>query len=148
MKRLFFVAPLLLALMLFSSCSVELVTIEECEWKMSAIMTDSGDSLQNANDLVVAVGEPDEAYPDAEIMELTLSAQNGELRLTDVTNGIAYSGSYKVSRITLKSIEYEITIEGIEGYATVAQTKYYDGSETPTLPISMGEYALYFVPND
>ena len=111
-------------------------------------MSNSGDSLQNANDFVIVVGEPDEVYPDAKIIELTLTAQNGELILTDVTNGKTYNGIYNVSRKTIKSIDYEITIDGIKGYATVAQTKYYDGSETPTLPINLGDYALYLVQND
>ena len=59
-----------------------------------------------------------------------------------------YLTTYKVSGKTVNSIDYEITVEGIKGYATVAQTKYYDGSERPTLPINLGNYALYFVSND
>ena len=66
----------------------------------------------------------------------------------DSTNNQTYIGTYKVSRKTVNSIDYEITINGIKGYATVAQTKYYDGSEEPTLPINLGNYALYFVPKD
>ena len=148
MKRLLFVIMLLLALMIFSSCNRELISIEQCEWKMSAVMSNSGDSLQNANDFVIVVGEPDKAHPNAKIIELTLSAQNGNLILTDVTNNKTYNGTYKLLRKTPKSIDYEITIDGIKGYATIAQTKYYDGSETPTLPINLGDYALYFTPNN
>ena len=146
MKRLIFAIPLLVALLIFSSCSAELVSIEECEWKMSAIMSNTGDSLQNASDFVIAVGEADEIHPNAKIIEMTLIAQNGELILTDATNGNTYNGTYSVSRKTPKSIDYEIVIDGVKGYATVAKTKYYDGSEIPTLPINLGEHALYFVP--
>ena len=35
-------------------------------------------------------------------------------------------------------------IDGKNGYATVAMTKYYDGTEEPTLPISRGTYSIYF----
>ena len=148
MKRLLLVISLLVSLVILSSCNTELVAIEECEWKMSAVMSDSGDSLQNANDFVIAVGEADEIHPDAKVVELILTAKNGKLTLTDSTNGKTYIGTYKVSGKTINSIDYEITVEGIKGYATVAQTKYYDGSERPTLPINLGNYSLYFVSND
>ena len=148
MKRFLAIIPLLLALIFFSSCSTELIYIEDCEWKMRTVMSNSGGSLQNGNDFVIVVGEPDEVYPDAKIIELTLTAQNGELILTDATNGKTYNGTYNVSRKTIKSIDYEITIDGIQGYATISKTKYYDGSETPTLPINFGNYALYFIPNN
>lgn len=57
-----------------------------------------------------------------------------------------FTGSYKVQQKTPKGTDYEITIDGIEGYATVAPTEYYDGSKVPTLPINLGDYALYFIP--
>jgi hypothetical protein len=42
-------------------------------------------------------------------------------------------------------IDYEITIDGKNGYATVAMTKYYDGTEEPTLPINLGTHSIYFL---
>ena len=30
------------------------------------------------------------------------------------------------------------------GYATVAMTKYYDGTEEPTLPKNLGTHSIYF----
>lgn len=148
MKRLLAIITLLLALVIFSSCNTKLVPIEECEWKMSAVMSNNGNTLENANDFVIAVDKADEAHPNAKIVEMTLTAQDGKLVLTDVTNGKTYTGTYTVLRKTPKSIDYEITLDGIIGYATVAQTKYYDGSEIPTLPINLGNYALYFVPSN
>ena len=147
MKRLVYLLSILLILSIFSSCTMDLVSIEDCTWKMRAIMSNNGDSLQNANDFVIVVGAPDPIHPDAEIIELTLTAKNGELILSDITNDKTYKGTYKVRQRTYGSIDYDITIDGISGYATVSQTKYYDGSEVPTLPINLGEYALYFSPN-
>ena len=147
MKRLLCVISMLLILSIFSSCTMDLVSIEDCTWKMSAIMSNSGDNLQNSNDFVIVVGTPDEIYPNAKIVELILTAQNGELIVTDVTNSKTYKGTYKVRQRTYISIDYDITIDGISGYATVSKTKYYDGSEVPTLPITLGEYSLYFIPN-
>lgn len=48
--------------------------------------------------------------------------------------------------INAKGTNYEITIDGLTGYAMVAPTEYYDGSEVPTLPINLGDYSLYFIP--
>ena len=41
--------------------------------------------------LVVAVGEADERYPDAEIVDMTLTAKDGEITITDTTNGKTYN---------------------------------------------------------
>ena len=35
-------------------------------------------------------------------------------------------------------------IDGKNGYATVAMTKYYDETEEPTLPINLGTHSIYF----
>ena len=35
-------------------------------------------------------------------------------------------------------------IDGKNEYATVAMTKYYDGTEEPTLPINLGTHSIYF----
>ena len=101
---------------------------------------------QNEDELVVAVGEEDDIHPNAKIMDLKLDAEDGSITITDATNNMTYSGTYKVQKKTPKGTDYEVTIDGIKGYATVAPTEYYDGSEVPTLPINLGEYSLYFTP--
>ena len=53
MKRLLAIIPLLLALVIFSSCNTKLVSIEECEWKMSAVMSNNGNTVENANAYVI-----------------------------------------------------------------------------------------------
>ena len=35
-------------------------------------------------------------------------------------------------------------IDGKNGYATVAMTKYYDVTEEPTLPTNLGTHSIYF----
>ena len=40
--------------------------------------------------------------------------------------------------------ETKVTIDGKEGYATVAMTTYADGTEEPTLPINLGTHSIYF----
>ena len=67
-----------------------------------------------------------------------------KLTITDATNSKTYEGTYKVAKKTPDVIDYEITIDGKNGYATVAMTKYYDGTEEPTLPINLGTHSIYF----
>ena len=66
------------------------------------------------------------------------------LLITDATNSKTYEGTYKVVKKTPDGIDYEITIDGKNGYATVAMTKYYEGAESPTLPINLGSHSIYF----
>ena len=145
MKRLLCVFTLIFSL-LFSSCGANLISIEDCDWKMRAVMSTSVEEGSVENDFIIAVGAADDVHPDAKIVDLTLSAKDGKLTVTDSTNGKTYDGTYKVTKRTQKSIDYEISINGVIGYATVANTTYYGGDEMPTLPINIGDYALYFVP--
>lgn len=147
MKRIFPTIFLLLSLtFIFSSCTSETISIEDYEWKMRTVMSGNIETAQNEDALIVAVGEPDELYPEAKIVDLTLIAKEGKITITDKTNNKTYTGTYKVQQKTPKGTDYEITINGQDGYATVAPTEYYDGSEVPTLPINLGEYSIYFVP--
>ena len=97
---------------------------------------------------VIFVGEANELYPDAEIVDLALTAKDGEITITDTTNGKTYNGTYEVIQQTPKGTDYEIMIDGATGYAAAAPTEYYDGSEIPTLPINIDGYSLYFIPNE
>ena len=117
-------------------------------WKMRTVMSNDVEAAQIEYELVVAVGEEDDIHPNAKIVKIKLVAKDGTITITDATNNKTYRGTYKVQQKTPKGIDYEVTIDGITGYATVAPTEYYDGSEVPTLPINLGEYSLYFIPNN
>lgn len=145
MKRVLSTVFLLLSLtLLFSSCATKNISIEDYEWQMRTVISGDIETSQNEDSLVVAVGEPDELYPDAKIVDLILIAKDGKITINDETNNKTYNGTYKVQQKTPKGNVYEVTINGQDGYATVAPTEYYDGSEIPTLPINLGEYGLYF----
>ena len=148
MKRL--LSALLMPLIVFalSACNADVVAIEDYEWKMRTVMSNDTEVAQYQDELVVAVGESDELYPDAKIVDLTLIAKDGEITVMDTTNGKTYSGTYEVMQKTPKGTDYEIIIDGATGYATVAPTEYYDGSEIPTLPINIDGYSIYFIPKE
>ena len=146
MKKVIFVLLSLSLIIALSACGGDVVAIEDYEWKMRTVMRNDIEVAQNEDELVVAVGEEDDIHPNAKIVDLKLVAKDGTITVTDVTNNKTYSGTYKVQRKTPKGTDYEVTIDGVKGYATVAPTEYYDGSEVPTLPINLGEYSLYFIP--
>ena len=140
MKRtisiLILIATLTIAL---SACGMGKVKIEDYEWKMRTIMHGEDNQV-----VVDAVGEDDPAHPEAKIIDMTLTAKDGKITITDHTNNKTYEGTYKVEQKTPAGTDYKITIDGKEGYATVAMTTYADGTEEPTLPISLDGYSMYF----
>ena len=146
MKKVLAVFLLFVVIFSLSACNGDVVAIEDYEWKMDAVMRNDIEVAQNEDELVVAVGKEDDIHPNAKIVDLKLIAKDGSITVTDATNNKTYSGSYKVQRKTPKGTDYEVTIDGIKGYATVAPTEYYDGSEVPTLPINLGDFSLYFTP--
>ena len=146
MKKVLALFLLFVVVFSLSACNGDVVAIEDYEWKMGAVMRNDIELAQNEDELVVAVGEEDDIHPNAKIVDLKLVANDGSITVTDATNNKTYSGTYKVQRKTPKGTDYEVTIDGIKGYATVAPTEYYDGSEVPTLPINLGDFSLYFTP--
>lgn len=146
MKKILSVFLMSFIVFALSACNADVVKIEDYEWKMRTVMSNDTEAAQYQDELVVAVGEADELYPDAEIVDMTLTAKDGEITITDTTNGKTYTGTYEVMQKTPKGTDYEIIIDGVNGYATVAPTEYYDGSEIPTLPINIDGYSLYFIP--
>lgn len=148
MKKILSVFLMLLMIFTLSACDGDAVAIEDYEWKMRTVASNDIEATQAPDELIIAVGEADELYPDAEIVDLTLIAKDGEITVTDTTNGKTYSGTYKVMQKTPKGTDYEIIIDGTTGYATVSPTEYYDGSEISTLPINIDGYSLYFIPKE
>lgn len=146
MKKIISIFLMLIFTFALSACNSDEFAIEDYEWKMRTVMRNDIEVAQNEDELVVAVGEADELYPDAEIVDLTLTAKNGEITVTDTTNNKTYNGTYKVSRETPDGTDYEITIDGVTGHATAAPTEYYNDQTIPTLPINIDGYSVYFIP--
>ena len=146
MKRVLFVIPVLILTLLLASCGTETFSIEDYEWKLQAVMKNDVGAAQDEDTLVIAVGETDELYPDAKIVDVKLTAKDEKITVVDSTNDKTYSGTYKQTEKTPDGITYEMEIDGKEGFATVSPTEHYEGIDVPTLPINMGEYSVYFIP--
>ena len=113
--------------------------IEDYGWKMRTVM-----HIENDQVVYDAVSEPGDAHSEAKVVDMTLEAKDGKLLITDATNDKTYEGTYKATKKTPAGTDYEITIDGMAGYATVAVTAYADGAEEPTLPITLDGYSMYF----
>ena len=135
------ISILLMSIMIFalSACGVGKPRIEDYEWKMRTIM-----HAEDNRVVYDAVAEESSTHPKAKIIEIILVAKDGKITITDVTNNNTYEGTYTVSGRNPKGTDYHITIDGKSGYAGVAMTTYADGSEEPTLPISLDGYSMYF----
>lgn len=145
MKKLLSVGLIVLVLLSFAACGTEKSVIEDNNWKMRTVMSNDI-AVADSDAVVIAVGEPDEMYPNAPVTDITLSAVDGKITVTDATNDKVYTGTYKVSNKEAKGTNYEITIDEQSGYATVSPTAYSDNTETDTLIINLGEYSIYFFP--
>ena len=131
----------LLSIMLFalSACGMGKPKIEDYEWKMRTIMHAEDNQV-----IYDAAAEESSTHPEATIIEMTLVAKDGKITITDVTNGKTYEGTYTVSGKNPEGTDYHITIDGKSGFACVAMTTYADGTEEPTLPISLDGYSIDF----
>ena len=140
MKKI--VSIILLATMLIfalSACGMGKPKIEDYEWKMRTIIHAEDNQV-----VYDAAAEESSTHPEAKIIEMTLVAKDGKITITDVTNSKTYEGTYTVSGRNPEGTDYNITIDGKSGYATVAMTTYADGTEEPTLPISLDGYSIDF----
>lgn len=122
-----------------AGCSGESLKIDGCEWKMQEAI-----STENEYAEMVAVGAESSVYPEAEIVDVTLSASAGVITVTDNTEGKTYRGTYTAESVKRGESVYRVAIENDEGYAVAAKTEYADGREERTLVVSIGKTTLYF----
>lgn len=91
MKKIISLLLLLMLMLTLSACNGDVVTIEDYEWKMGAVMRNEIEIAQNEDELVVAVGEEDDIHQNAKVVDLKLVAKDGSITITDATNNKTYS---------------------------------------------------------
>lgn len=121
------------------ACGLGKVKIEDYNWEMRCVM-----HVEDGKSVVDATAQEDSAHPDAKVIEMTLVAKDGKITVTDVTNNKTYEGTYTLDSKTPDGTNYKVTIDGKTGYAGVAMTTYADGTQEPTLPITLDGYSMYF----
>lgn len=127
-------------LLTFISCGGNNSSIEGNEYILrNAIYQEEDGSLKT-----VAIGEEDETYPDAKIVDVRLNANNNVLTIKDNTNGKVYEGGYTLFSDNIDSRIYTIDFDEKQGYATVSYTKYNDGKKELTVCLAIDDYTIYF----
>lgn len=114
--------------------------IEDYTWQMASVQS------TEAEGAFVAIGPGMESTEEGiPLLELTCTASNGELFLSDSTNGNDYSGTYELLEVEQQTATYKITVEEQEGMAVVSYTTYHDDREEPAFIMSMEGHALNFL---
>lgn len=139
MKKYLLLVTVFCLLIFCVGCGSQDSSISEYEWYLERAFY-----VENEKIVVEAANELSSAHPEAKIVEVQLTAQDGKIVLIDSTNNITYEGTYTVLEKNPGGTEYEITIGDITGTATVAMTTYSDGSQIPSLPVKLGKYTLQF----
>ena len=140
MKKAIALTLLVISLcLMLMACGTQNPKIEDFEWQMHTAMQLDKDSLA-----YTAGAESSNTHPEASVLKVTLLAKDGKIVITDATNNKTYNGTYTVSGKNPKGTDYRITFGGETGYATVAYTTYLDGTQKPTLPITLGDYSICF----
>ncbi len=138
-KAILFLLPIILVFSCFFGCS-SVPKIEDYEWVLHTVTV-----IQDSQAVVIAGKEEYlSIFADASFADMTLAAKDGALTLTDHANNKSYIGTYTRTEKTPRSSDYSLTIGNESGFATVAMTTDQDGSQTPTLPVSLGNYTLQF----
>lgn len=136
MKRIISVLLILILAMIFTACGNERTKIEKHEWKMGTAL-----SLDEKGK-IVAVGEKTESNDN--VVNLTLTANNGELILEDNTNNETYKGAYEEMIVTEETNDYKIYLDGKEGYMIISDDVYENKDSEITLVMSVDGHDMYF----
>lgn len=142
MKRIIPSVLIAMAVWGLSGCGIRTdAAVENFDWKMTVIQSGKGDIVAYAPD---SEGIDTVVFPDAEAVDMSLSAEGGTVTITDNTNNQSYEGTYKIVDSNADSVIYEMTFDGSIGNAVSAMTSYQDGKQIPTLVLSMNDYAMNF----
>lgn len=113
--------------------------IEEYDWEMISVQS------MDADGQAIAFGEHGSSIlTSAKLVELTCTAENGQITLIDQTNSKTYMGTYKLTQTDSQSFIYEVDVDGKKGHAVVAMTTYHDGCQEATFIMNLGEYTINF----
>ncbi|MBQ2847583.1 MAG: hypothetical protein IJE74_04935 [Clostridia bacterium] len=135
-RNIFLLLLVLVICLISAGCSsANNLAIENHKWQISRIqLSESG---------TIAYCSSDEAdlHQDAEIIDLSCAASNGEIQITDNTNNREWVLEYSEANAAPESTVYEINGNN---NAVVGKTTYHDGSFEYTLIISVDDYVMYF----
>lgn len=121
-----------------AGCSPEEFTLENHEWQFEFVQS------SESGDVIFCSEEMSGSFPDAGIIDMTATAKDSTLTVTDGQNVMKFA--YVVEKaVAGKSTIYEVEDkDGVKGYVSVAMTTYADGGEEYTMIITFEGRAYYF----
>ena len=141
MKKILPVIMIAILILALGGCSSQAVTIENHTLKLTFIQsTEDGAIIGCASDYY-------EDHKDIEnliVVDLACDAPGTYFTIIDKTNHNTYYFNYAVKEENSETIIYDVTSDINTGMAVTSVTKADDGTETPTLIITIGEYTLNF----
>ena len=147
MKKMLPIIMIISLILALGGCSSKAVTIENHTWELTFIQsTEDGAIIGCASDYY-------EDHKDIEnliVVDLSCDApgayytEGAYFTITDKTNHNSYDFNYEIKDESSETIIYDITSASNTGMAVTSITKTDDGTETPTLIITIGEYTLNF----
>ena len=124
-----------------SGCGESDLKIEDYVWQMTTLQSVESEGK------ILAFGPGETGMPDTAVAySLFCEASTGVLFLYSASGDQDHSGSYRVTESNRQSVLYAVTVGETEGMAVVSKTTYHDGGESPTLILSLGDYAIQFAP--
>lgn len=142
MKKIFSFSLIISLILVCVGCgNNDTIKIDSTTWEMTTVQATESGSVIAYNE---SIPNSDGLYENADVSQITVQAENGVFKLNDVTSGASYNGTYKVIKTGYEAIVYTISIDGKDGNAVTGLTKYDDGSQIPTLIITVDDYTINF----
>ena len=140
MKRIFKTVVIVIAVLLVScvlfGCS-ESKNIEGHSWKFTLVQDNDGKVIKCSEEL-------SEVYPDVQIADISVLAENGKLIISENEQSIVYG--YSVYERSAGTTIYSLEMDGKScGLASVGITSYADGNREFTLIVTVEDCSVYFV---
>lgn len=133
MKRLL---PLLLALLLTGCAPSAAPEAEDFIWQLV--------TAQRTEDGAIAACAPGTSGMPEDALPVDITCRMAGDTLVLAGSGVALNGSWRVTHTEPQARRLAVTLGETEGIGTLSTTAYADGSEAPTLLISIGGYVLTF----
>lgn len=133
-----FVLSAIILLVLVGCSNSTAVYIGGYEWEISTIQVGEDGAV------IACSKENKMTYDSAVEREMSCTAKDGVLTLTDTTNGNIYEGTYEQAESSKETTICEITLVEESGNAVSSMTVYQNDTKVPTLIISIADYVLTF----
>lgn len=140
-KKYIAVVCLVMLIFALTACSRADDKIDGTQWRLLTVQAVKENGAIIAYDpWMVAIS----SEISADVVSLSLTAENGTLTVKDSTNDRSYSGTYSVTDTTAEATIFAISLGGENGTAVLSDTSYAGGTTVATLILSIGDYVLNF----